>query len=817
MNVSDLSIGREIPASGAASAAAGQRSQSYALPSHHLVTHGVVLGMTGSGKTGLAIVMVEEALRAGIPVLAVDIKGDLPNLLLTFPSLDGPSFAPWIDPEAASREGKTVDEVAAATADRWRAQLGEWELDGGDVEAFRARVAPRIVTPGASIGEPLDVLSSLSSRSSLWDDDPEAAHDQLGSAISLVLRLAGGDGDPRTREHVVLTTLALRRLEAGQGARLDALLTDLLEPPIDRIGVMAFEQFLPPKEQQALAQKLNALLASPKLASWLRGSALDVRAWLERRGDKTPLTIFSVAHLDDEERQLVLGLLLDELLSHVRSLSGSTSLRALVVFDEVYGFLPPHPANPPTKKPLLTLLKQARAFGVGVLLATQNPMDLDYKALSNAGAWFIGRLQTDADRERVVEGLSGSDGGLGGLEPAVVASVLRNLPPRTFFVRDVHKKPSCALLQVRAAMSWLRGPVTRRELTRLHREHGGAKAAEAAAPAAGAKPATAGPEQAAAVQKAPSGTVVMTTPIAAAAGRAKVRDKASTVVPDAVPPAPPAGWATYFGRSKSGAAGGRCSPYLAATLVVRARDAKIGLSLERKTTVVAPFDAAGRVDRSRAMFVDPAILAGPMPPGSTFAPLPDGLSTKKDVQAAERAMRDHAATSYALVVDVHRDLKLFRADGETQEAFAARCRAEADRRAREEQTALTAKSSSAFAKLQSKLEAKDRELAAAQQAEASAPSDFASAIVGFAIGKQVGSRMHRDRARANADHRKAYDAAMRARDALEQAKVAYDAEVRALYEEAARTAVAVESVRMLPKKGDVEVTAIGLAWFPEGA
>jgi hypothetical protein len=363
----------------------------HALLPHHLVTHAAIVGMTGSGKTGLVMVLVEEALRSGVPVLMIDIKGDLPNLLLTFPELDGPSFEPWLDAIAAERRGKTVADAGLEHASRAREGLARWGLGSADVAALRGSIAPRLITPGTTAGEPLHVLSALENAAPLFHQDEEIARDALSASISLLLRLVGRDADPaRSREHVFLSHLAERRFAAGLPSGLGELLADLMEPPITTVGAMAVDDFLSPKERKDLAQALNALIASPTFAAWQKGASLDVGAWLSPKDGKTPAVIVSVAHLDDQERALVLGLVLEELLAWVRGLPGTSELRALVVFDEVFGFLPPHPANPPTKRPLLALLKQARAFGVGLVLATQNPMDLDYKALSNAGAWFVG-------------------------------------------------------------------------------------------------------------------------------------------------------------------------------------------------------------------------------------------------------------------------------------------------------------------------------------------------------------------------------------------------------------------------------------------
>jgi hypothetical protein len=295
---------------------------------------------------------------------------------------------------------------------------------------------------------------------------PSRRRAALSAAVSLVLRLLGRDPDPaKSREHVLLSVLAERRLVKGQSADLGALLEDLADLPIESIGALEVDDFLPKSERKALAAAINTLLASPSFSTWRQGATLDIGAWFAPDAGRTPAVIVSVAHLDDEERALVLGVLLEELLSWVRAQPGSSRLRALIVFDEVYGFLPPHPQNPPTKRPLVALMKQARAFGVGVLIATQNPMDLDYRALGNAGLWCIGRLQTDADRARVLDGLSGS-GGDDDLSSAELAKIVKRLSQRWFLMRDAHSKRGVVLMQPRWAMSFMRGPMTRNEIRR---------------------------------------------------------------------------------------------------------------------------------------------------------------------------------------------------------------------------------------------------------------------------------------------------------------------------------------------------------------
>lgn len=434
------------------------------LPARHLVTHAVVVGMTGSGKTGLVTVLIEEAARARVPTLVIDVKGDLPNLLLHFPDFSASHFEPWLEHEREDESAEARQGRARELAARQEKALAEWGITGTELADFHASVDVRVLTPGGSAGQPLHMLSSLERPSERWRADPETARDALSAAVSLVLRLLGREPDPaKSREHVLLSVLAERRLSQALPADLASLMGDVLDPPLERIGALSVNSFMKQTERRALAAALNTLLASPTLASWRQGADLDIGAWMKPVDGRTPVTIVSVAHLDDEERSLVLGVLLEEYLSWVRTLSGSQKLRALLVFDEVYGFLPPHPANPPTKRPLVALMKQARGFGVGVVVATQNPMDLDYRALSNAGLWCLGRLQTDADRARVLDGLATAQAG--GAEVAgALETTLKRLAPRWFVVRNAHSTSPPILLHPRHAISLLRGPMTRVEI-----------------------------------------------------------------------------------------------------------------------------------------------------------------------------------------------------------------------------------------------------------------------------------------------------------------------------------------------------------------
>ncbi len=421
--------------------------------------------MTGSGKTGLLFVMVEEALRSGIPVLMVDLKGDLPNLTLAFDDLGHEPLLPWAQSLMGPNDARTVEEVAIELAARRERGLVGWGIGPDHLRRYNESTHIRVLTPGSSSGELVHLLSALERPSERWHVDRESAEQSLGAAISLLLNLVGRDADPaRSREHVLLSVFAQRRLASRQAADIAALIHDLLEPPLAEVGALPMDAFVSSAQRAALAASLNALLVAPTFSSWREGTSLDVGSWLTKNGPRTPGVVFSVAHLEEEQRALVLGLLLDEVLSWVRTLSGTRRLRALVVVDEVFGLLPPHPANPPTKGPIVSLMKQARAYGVGILLATQNPMDLDYRALSNAGLWCIGRLQTDADRARVIEGLSLSGAGTGSSKE--LHRTVKKLAKRWFVLRDVHDEMGLKLFQPRWAYSFMRGPMTREEIRR---------------------------------------------------------------------------------------------------------------------------------------------------------------------------------------------------------------------------------------------------------------------------------------------------------------------------------------------------------------
>src|SRR3954462_5600226 len=382
--------------------------------SRDLVTHAVCVGMTGSGKTGLCLSLIEEAVIDGVPVIAIDPKGDIGNLLLTFPNLAPQDFRPWIDEDEARRAGQTPDDFAASEARKWQDGLRAWGQDGARIARLKAAATFTIYTPGSRAGVPVSILSSFAAPTGAAKDDAEALAERAGSTATGVLSLAGVDAQPRSREQTLLSTIFANAWRDGRDMDLASLIAQVQTPSFQKIGIVDLESFFPSKERFELAMKLNGLLAAPGFEQWLEGEPLDPSTLLYTAEGKPRVAVFSIAHLGDSERMFFVALLLNQLVAWMRAQSGTSSLRAVVYMDEILGYFPPV-ATPPSKGPLLTLLKQGRAFGVGVLLATQNPVDLDYKGLSNAGTWLIGRLQTDQDKQRVLDGLEGASG-QGGLD-----------------------------------------------------------------------------------------------------------------------------------------------------------------------------------------------------------------------------------------------------------------------------------------------------------------------------------------------------------------------------------------------------------------
>jgi len=432
--------------------------------SKDMVTHGVCVGMTGSGKTGLCIAILEEAAMDGIPAIIIDTKGDLADMLLTFPQIRPEDFAPWVNEDDARRKGLSTQDFAANQADLWKTGLASWGESGDRIAKLKQAADFVIYTPGSTAGIPISILKSFAAPPAALIDDSELLRDRITSTVTSLLGLVGKDADPiKSKEHILISTILDSAWKQGIDLDLPSLIQQIQTPPISKIGVIDLDSFYPAKDRFELAMLINNLLAAPGFNAWLEGEALDIGQILHNPAGKPRMAIFSIAHLGDAERMFFVSLLLNQVLAWMRQQPGTTSLRAMLYMDEIFGYFPPV-ANPPSKQPLLTLLKQARAYGVGILLATQNPVDLDYKGLSNTGTWLLGRLQTERDKARVLDGLEGAAATQGQkFDRQAMEQTLAGLGNRIFLMNNVHEDAP-VVLETRWTMSYLCGPLTRNQI-----------------------------------------------------------------------------------------------------------------------------------------------------------------------------------------------------------------------------------------------------------------------------------------------------------------------------------------------------------------
>jgi hypothetical protein len=439
--------------------------------SKDLTTHAVCVGMTGSGKTGLGIALIEEAAMDGIPSIVVDPKGDMGNLALTFPDLRGEDFLPWINADEAAQKSLSVEKLAEEQASFWRKGLESWGEGAERIRRFREAARVSVYTPGSTAGLPVSILKSFQSPGPSVREEADLFQDMISTAVSGLLGLAGIQADPiQSREHILLSNVLQHFWKAGKDLDLPTLISSVQTPPFAKVGVLDVESFFPSKDRFELAIRLNNLLASPSFQGWLEGVPLDMGGFLHTPQGKPRISVFSISHLSDAERIFFLSLLLNQTIGWMRSQPGTTSLRAILYIDELFGFMPPV-ANPATKKPLLTLFKQARAFGLGLVVATQNPVDLDYKGLSNAGTWLIGRLQTERDRDRVLDGLAGVSGAKA-FDRGKTSVLISGLGKRVFLMHNVHENGP-AVFGTRWTMSYLAGPMMRDQIKQLRQKDDG--------------------------------------------------------------------------------------------------------------------------------------------------------------------------------------------------------------------------------------------------------------------------------------------------------------------------------------------------------
>ncbi|MDW8352790.1 MAG: DUF87 domain-containing protein [Anaerolineae bacterium] len=769
-----------------------------------LTTHAVCLGMTGSGKTGLGIVVLEEVLLQGVPCLIIDPKGDITNLALSFPHLEPDDFRPWLDADEAARRGVTLDQLAATTAQQWRDGLAQWGIGAERIAALRDRVTFDIYTPGSEAGIPVNILRSLAppnEPSLTWSKNGEALRERIAQVVQAILSLAGVEADPlKSREHILLATIFEAAWRAGQPLDIAALVHQIQEPPIQRVGAFDMEVFYPRDERFRLAMALNNLAASPSFAAWTRGAPLDIAAMIApdrsaggtNPAGKTRAAIFYLAHLGEAERQFFVALLLSQLVLWMRAQSGTSSLRALVYFDEVFGYAPPFPRNPPTKTPLMTIVKQGRAAGLGAFLATQNPADLDYKGLANIGTWFIGRLRTGRDRDRALEGLEGAGAGF---DREHFEAPLSTLPPRVFLLQRATGEPR--FFHTRWAMSFLRGPLTRDQVAMLAGEH----AWEASPPP---HPVTSRPAERDGLIGAPS------------------------VARPALPP----GVSEFFLhadlRGLGAGPGVRYTPYLLADASARITDRAGSVSHDERYTYLLPLDATAYMldfTRARRMAeLSPESLARAPIAGARFAPLPPGIDARW-MKRAERALVEHIYRHGAISVLFNRTLKIYGQPGETQLDFRRRCEGVAREHRDAEARKLHERFDRRMQALQDRLAREHRELAS-DRVELSARKreellGGVESLFNLVVGRRqsyalaFGARRRREVESAERDVRESEEAIAKLNADLEALTQDYKAALDQVNDKWMRALGDVVEVSLGPKKSDIFVRLLAIAWLAE--
>lgn len=781
--------------------------------SKDLVTHGVVLGMTGSGKTGLCLALLEEAAIDGIPVIAIDPKGDIANFLLTFPHLSTEEFKPWVNPDDAKRRGLSVEDFAADQAKTWQKGLADWGQDAARVQKLRETVDVNIFTPGSSSGIPVSIMASLAAPPQEVIEDTEIFTERVESTSTSLLGLAGVEGDPvQSPEHILLANIFTTAWSKGQDLTLEALVTQIQQPPFRKVGVVALDDFLSEKKRGALAMKINNLIASPSFAAWLQGVPLDIQKMLYLPDGKPRISIFSIAHLSDEQRMFFVSLLLTQLLGWMRTQSGTTSLRAMFYMDEIFGYLPPT-AVPPSKKPMMILLKQARAFGLGMLLATQNPVDLDYKALSNIGTWWLGRLQTERDKARVLDGLEGAaDSQSARFDRDDMEKMLSALGNRIFLMNNVHEDHP-VVFQVRWCMSYLPGPLSRAQIKTLmdpKRDLFEVASASKASTSSGVNPAA----------QADSSDDGFTPPSA--------QGKPSAAGGDSTRPQLPDNAAEYFMPADSDSPA--YQPALLRSATVLYLDDKKKINSRVTVTVANAIDTtSAKVDWDKFLDVpqntDLTKLDKNPPDGATFADLPPAALKADTYTKIGKDFPNwvyanvQAEISYATQLDAYSNVGESQADFRTritQKARELRDQAVEDLRAKLGKQAKSIQDdlAAAIAKLQS-------QKAASSSATLSTVAQIGVGLLGSFLGRKTSLVTASTINKAGAawkDNQQASVTAAQVEDLKNQLKgldQQLEDESRKINAQYDPGSIALEITKLQPQKKNITLNTVGILWVPQ--
>lgn len=760
------------------------------LESGDLTTHGVIVGMTGSGKTGLGVDLLEEALLDGIPCLVIDPKGDMGNLELNFPDFRPSDFRPWIDEAEIVRDGGDPDEAAAETAERWREGLASWGVDAARMRRLRDGSGTTIYTPGSEAGVPLDIIGSLDHPDIDFAANAEVLRDEIEGWVSSLLTLAGIDADPVSDPgHILLATIVEHAWSAGEDLTIADVITRLLDPPMRKLGVFEVDAFFPRKDRMALATRLNGVVASPSFAAWSKGPPIDIESLLWREGMPQAAIVY-LAHLSETERQFVVTLLLSKVVTWMRTQPGTSSLRALIYMDEVFGFAPPT-AEPPSKKPILTVLKQARAYGVGMVLSTQNPVDLDYKAMSNAGTWMIGRLQTERDKARILEGLASASGAT---DVGAFDELISGLGKREFVLHSAHRSAP-VVFGTRWAQSFLAGPLTREQIVAL----------------------------------SPTPSEPTTNDLAPGSDTTEVPDDTLRVAPEVahgvdvwfVTPSTP-----WISRVDGSPGGSVLEPVAVATVDLLYDDRYADVNhTEVFEAVIHPLDDSVtasnliQVDHDERDFTDRA------PEGARFGLVDEPIADKGWWRSLETSLADHLYRQRSVSVFKNPELKVYSRIGESREEFEHRCAEAAEDAADAEVAGLREKYEARIDRVRDQLRSAERRVSELEVDVASRKQQEVVSGVGDLLGSLLGGRRGSSALKGAASRR---SMTRRTEERLESARARVSdelAEMEELEEDLARDitdivstwndrATELEEVDIPLEKSDVSVRNLSLAWVP---
>ena len=764
--------------------------------SKDLNTHAVIIGMTGSGKTGLGIGLLEEALIDNIPVIAIDPKGDLPNLLLNFPDLKPKDFQPWVSAQDALNKGLSIDKFAAKQAETWRKGLADWGQTPERMARLKAAADFTVYTPGSHAGEPVSVLKSFTPPPPAILGEPDLFRDCIQTTATGILALLGIEADPITsREHILIAKILEAAWSESRSLDIAGLIHAIQSPPFQRIGVMDLEMSYPAKERFSLAMRLNNLLASPGFESWMEGSPLNIGQMLYTTQGKPRASIFTISHLSDTERMFFVSMLLNEIIGWMRTQAGTSSLRAILYMDEIFGYFPPI-SNPPSKKPLLTLLKQARAYGLGVVLSTQNPVDLDYKGLSNTGTWFIGRLQTERDKGRVLEGLEGAAAG-GGFDRGRMEEILAGLGKRVFLLHNVHENEP-VIFQTRWALSYLRGPMTREQIKSLKTD----------------KTSRATPVSNLADAPSAAGPTKMVEPVQVATG----------------PPTLPPGIETFYMPASGAGHGVVYYPGVIGRMDVHYTSAKYKVETTETLALAAQLeDGPVALDWDSAVEVDPFALETMPMPGGQYADLPAAASKVTSYRKWNKDLLRWVRQNRPKLILHSKRFGMTSQLGESEGEFRSRL-AQIMREKRDlEVEKLRRKYSKRFTTLKDRLmrseQAIDRESEQAKASKMQTAISFGTAILGAFLGRKAVSATSASRVgtamrsasrvkKENMDVARATERAASIRLQLTELDERLQEDIDTIELSLDTDVEKLEEISIKPKSTNITLEVFGLTWMP---